>query len=207
MSSHPPAERFPSAPMIILVVDLAGYAREFWSHPDSEMAAFADEYYRMAGEVVEQQGGKIIKFNGDGVLIIFPPDAASEAVAAAITMQRAITELAQDLQFEVRLGANIHFGEAIAAEFGTGSNRRYDILGRTVNQTFLLGRGPGIRLSERVYRKLPSDERSPWDKRKPPALYVLEDTGEPYGGLVGSPGQCPWPDLRGVRRHRTHRSE
>jgi len=183
--------------MIILVVDLSGYAREFRSHSDSEMAAFAQEYYRTAGEVVEEQGGKIIKFMGDAVLSTFSPDAASEAVAAAITLQRAITKLAIDLEFEVRLGANIHFGEAVAAEFGTGSNRRYDILGRAVNQTFLLGRGTGIRLSERVYRKLPSDERSPWDKRKPPALYVLEDAGEPY--VTGSRGSTKGPGQNAER--------
>ena len=180
MSSHPPAEQFPSAPMIVLLIDLSGYAREFRSHPDSEMAAFTHEYYRMAGEVIEEQGGKIIKFTGDAVLSIFPPEAASEAVAAAIAVQRSVTTLAQDLGFEVRPGANIHFGEAVATEFGTGSNRRYDIIGRTVNQTFLLGRGGGIRLSERVYRKLPSGERTPWDKRRLPAVYVLEDAGEPY---------------------------
>ena len=95
-------------------------------------------------------------------------------------MQRSVTTLAQDLGFEVRPEANIHFGEAVATEFGTGSNRRYDIIGRTVNQTFLLGRGGGIRLSERVYRKLPSGERTPWDKRRLPAVYVLKDAGEPY---------------------------
>ncbi len=95
----------------------------------------------------------------------------------------------QGLGFKVRLGANIHFGEAVATEFGIGSNRRYDILGRAVNQTFLLGRGTGIRLNERVYRKLPSDERAPWDKRKPPALYVLKDSGEPYGAFGKSPAE------------------
>lgn len=176
----PTAAQFPSAPTIILFADLAGYARGFLSHPDSEMAAFTHRYYRMAGEVIEEQGGRIIKFLGDGVLSIFPPAAASETVSAAITMQRAIADLALEIGLEVRLGANIHFGEAVATEFGTGSSRRYDVIGRTVNQTFLLGRGGGIRLSERMYRKLPSSERSPWDKRKLPAVYVLEEAGEPY---------------------------
>jgi class 3 adenylate cyclase len=106
--------------MIILVVDLSGYAQEFRSHSDSEMAAFAQEYYRTAGEVVEEQGGTIIKFMGDAVLSTFPPDAASEAVAAAITLQRVITKLATDLDFEVRLGANIYFSEAVAAELARG---------------------------------------------------------------------------------------
>ncbi len=35
-------------------------------------------------------------------------------------------------------------------------------------------------MSERVYRKVPSGERTPWDKRRLPAVYVLEDAGEPY---------------------------
>ena len=123
------------------------------------------------------------------MLSIFPPDAASEAVAAANVMQRAIADLTLDIGLDFRLGANVHFGKVIAKEFGTGSSRRYDVIGRAVNQTFLLGRGTGIRLSERVYRKLPSSERSPWDKRKPPAVYVLEDSGEPYAGLGKSPAQ------------------
>ena len=191
MSSHPPAEQFPPAPMIVLVVDLAGFAREFRSNSDSEMAAFTHEYYRIAGDVIEEQGGKIIKFIGDAVLSIFPPDAASETVSAAIMMQRSVTKLAQDLGFEVGLGANIHFGEAVATEFGTGSNRRFDVIGRTINQTFLLGRGSGIRLSERLYRKLPSGERSPWDKRKLPAVYILEEAGEPY--VTGSEDSTKGP--------------
>jgi len=187
MTSRPTTPRFTSSPMIILVVDLSGFAGKFRSHSDSEMAAFIDRYYRLAGEVIEEHGGKIIKCMGDGVLSIFPADAASETVAAATTMQRAVAELSLDAGLDCKLGANIHFGEAIAAEFGTGPSRRFDVIGRTVNQTFLLGRGTGIRLSERMYRKLPSDERAPWDKRKPPAVYVLGDSAEPYTALGKSP--------------------
>lgn len=117
------------------------------------MAAFTDRFYGMASEVIEEQGGRVIKFMGDGVLSIFPPAAASETVAAAITMQRTVANLARDIGLEVRLGANIHFGDVIATEFGTGSSRRYDIIGRTVNQTFLLGRGGCLRESLAVARK------------------------------------------------------
>lgn len=40
--------------------------------------------------------------------------------------------------------------------------------------TFTLGSGPGIQVSERVYRKLPREVRGGWQKRKPPVTYVLE---------------------------------
>jgi class 3 adenylate cyclase len=71
-------------------------------------------------------------------------------------------------------GLSVHMGPAVEAELGTGSSRRSDVIGRTVNQTFLMGRGSGIRISEPVYRKLPSGERAPWSKNRPPAVYVVD---------------------------------
>lgn len=64
-------------------------------------------------------------------------------------------------------------GDSMLAEFGHGSSRRRDVIGRTVNQTFMLGRGPGIRISERVFRTLPAAQRPPWYSNKPPAVYTL----------------------------------
>ncbi len=110
-------------------------------------------------------------------------------MSTAVAMRQAAAHLAEDVGLDFSLGANIHFGEVIATELGTGPGRRYDVVGRTVNQTFLLGRGGGIRLSERVYRTLPSGERSPWEKRKPPAVYVLGESGEPYEALGKSPSE------------------
>jgi hypothetical protein len=56
-----------------------------------------------------------------------------------------------------------------------------------VNQTFLLGRGSGIRISEAVYRRLPNDARSPWSKHKPPSIYYLRSPGI-LEGLGKDPG-------------------
>jgi hypothetical protein len=49
------------------------------------------------------------------------------------------------------------------------------VLGAGVNHVFRMGSGPGIRVSEPVYRKLPSDERAPWTKRQAPATYTFTD--------------------------------
>ena len=189
MPSHPSTAEFTSASMIILVADLSGFARQFSSHSDSEMVAFLDRFYSMAQAVVDDHGGQVIKFMGDAILCAFPPEAASEAVSAAATMGRAVEEMVEASGMGISFGANIHLGDVIGAELGSGASRRFDVIGRTVNQAFLLGRGGGIRLSERVYRKLPSAERAPWQKRKPPALYVLADSGEPYTGLGKTPNQ------------------
>jgi hypothetical protein len=47
-------------------------------------------------------------------------------------------------------------------------------MGAGVIHVFRMGAGPGVRISEPVYRKLPSGERTPWRKNQPPATYTLE---------------------------------
>jgi class 3 adenylate cyclase len=146
------------------------------------MADFLHGYYSVAEDAVGSSGGRIVKFIGDAVLAVFPDSAAAGAVSAAVSMRRDVERLGQQAGFPVRLGVSVHMGTAVETELGKGSSRRPDVIGRTVNQTFLLGRGPGIRISEPVYRKLPSGERTPWSKHKPPAVYVLEEGGDVLGG-------------------------
>ena len=187
MSSRPSPADFSATPIAVLVADLTGYAKGFGTHSDAQMAAFLDRYYRMADDLIGEHGGTVIKFMGDAVLATFPPDAVPGAVAAALAMERASSALAADVGLDCRLGVNIHVGEAVAGELGGGAARRHDVVGRTVNQTFLLGRGEGIRMSERAYRRLPSGDRTPWEKRKPPAVYVLGASEEPYRAMGQGP--------------------
>jgi hypothetical protein len=61
----------------------------------------------------------------------------------------------------------------VAGEFGPPGARQYDIIGAGVIHLFRMGSGAGIRVSEPVYRQLPSDDRRPWRKHQPPATYTL----------------------------------
>ena len=180
MASRTSPEDFSSTKLVVLVADLSGYHRCFHKRTDEEMTAFLDRWFTMAEAVITDAGGRIIKFLGDAVLATFKPEDAAKAVAATVTMQAISKSIWSEYGLEMKLGANLHVGPVVAAELGSGSSRRFDIIGRVVNQTFMLGRGQGIRLSERMYRLLPSGERSPWDKRKPPAVYVLGESDEPY---------------------------
>ena len=182
MDPHSASQQFPSFPFVFLVADLSGYARSFRHRTDEEMADFLDQYYGMAESVISDADGKIIKFMGDSVLARFVPERVPEAVAAAVTLSTRVEKLATEAGLTLSLGANLHLGTAVETELGQGSSRRVDVVGRSVNQAFLLGRGPGIRISEAVYRKLPSGERTPWEKNRPPAVYVLASGREPYEG-------------------------
>jgi class 3 adenylate cyclase len=97
-------------------------------------------------------------------------------------------ELADRHQLRLSLGANLHLAVIVEGHFGAGASRRIDIIGRGVNQAFLLGRGPGIRISEPVYRQLPNEARSAWNKHKPPAIYHLTPTSD---GVLHGVGNDP----------------
>lgn len=173
MASPTPHDRFPPTALEILVVDLTGYAGGFRTRSDAETASFLQAYYRLVDEHVGGRGGRVVKFIGDAVLAVFPPDEVPAAVDAVVALERAVRALARQEGLDCRMGANLNVGDVIAADFGVGEARRPDVVGRVVNQTSLLGRGEGIRLGERAYRTLPSDHRTPRKKRKGPVVYEL----------------------------------
>ncbi len=178
-------ERFAPAKRVIVVIDLANFTRAFHERGDAAIAAFLDEYYSLCERASASGIGRIIKFLGDGCLALFPAERASAALGAVLAVERGLEELKREQGWPFVLGANLHLAEVVEAELGSGPSRRLDAIGRGVNQTFLLGRGPGIRISEPVYRSLPSGERSPWTKHKPPAVYSLSNPGELLAGGGG----------------------
>ena len=182
MAPHSAPRQFSSSPFVFFVGDLSGYARAFRTRRDEDMAEFLDQYYALAESVIPDAGGKIIKFMGDSILARFVPEKAAQAVAAAVSLATRVERLAANEGLPMSFGANLHLGVAVEAELGEGSSRRLDVVGRAVNQTFLLGKGLGIRISEAVYRKLPSGERTPWEKNRPPAVYVLASGHPPFEG-------------------------
>ena len=180
-------QNFVPAKQLIMVIDLAGYTKAAQSAGDAKIVLFLQDYYAACEEVLSEKGGAVIKFMGDACLAVFPPDRASFAVEGLLQMQRTIKEITERHELAIVLGANLHLASAIEVEFGVGAGKRKDIIGRGVNQTFLLGRGPGIRISEPVYRALPSSMRSPWEKHKPPAVYHLGPSAGILEGLRKSP--------------------
>jgi class 3 adenylate cyclase len=168
---------------IIVLVDLAGYAKAFQTEGDEKIVAFLQEFYAACEKVVTRRSGTIIKFIGDACLAVFNTDQAKNAVAAVLELQVRVHALAKDRKVDLALGASLHVAPVIEGVFGIGSSKRRDILGRGVNQTFLLGRGTGIRISEAFYRALPKSAKASWDKHEPPAVYHLSAPDGIYEGL------------------------
>jgi len=88
-----------------------------------------NRYFAAMGQAVEQAGGHVDKFIGDGVMALFGTDdrtdtgaACRQAIEAARGMSLALEALNKtlmhDLERPLRIGIGIHVGPAIVGEMG-----------------------------------------------------------------------------------------
>ena len=108
-------------------------------------AAFIDmlnHYFGEMIEIVNAWQGNILSFVGDAVVAVFGAprpneEAARDAVACAVAMQRRMTAVnqwnTQQGYPDLGMGIGIHTGEAILGTIGSETRAKYDMIGRNVN--------------------------------------------------------------------------
>jgi adenylate cyclase len=160
---------------VLLLADLAGFTRAVAPLRGLQFAELVDDFYRLAADVVQAHGGTIVKFVGDGCLAVFDEENAVAAVSCAQALRPPVRELGERHGVALDLGANVHLSTVVEGRFGAGPSAANDVVGAGVIHAFRMGAGPGIRISETVYRKQPNDARGPWRKHQPPATYTLSD--------------------------------
>lgn len=161
MSFNDSADRRP-ADLVLVLADLAGYAKAAADHDDAIMARLIDQYYGKCVEALGGRNGRVVKFMGDACHAVFAGDAGSDAVDAVLRLRRATAVLAERYDLALQLGANVHRGVVVEGQYGPEGYAQYDVIGVAMNETAMMGRGPGVRISEPVYRQLVGPAREPW---------------------------------------------
>jgi class 3 adenylate cyclase len=154
----------------MVMVDLAGFTKAIAPLSSMQLAQLVDHFYRLMADTIAASGGRVVKFVGDGCLAVFDEEAVAEAVRFVHDVVEPVRALGQRHGVALDVGANVHLSVVVEGEYG---GRATDIVGAGVVHVFRMGAGPGIRISEPVYRKLPNDQRGPWKKHQPPATYTL----------------------------------
>ncbi len=112
------------------------------SHLSEEAAtALVNQYYDCIVPPIDERGGEVLKFMGDGILAIFRAgedgdiEACMRAFAAAraglLKVARHNQESEAAMHFEV--GIALHFGNAAYGNVGSGARLDYTVIGRDVN--------------------------------------------------------------------------
>jgi adenylate cyclase len=143
-------------PISVLFADVRGSTALAERTSASEFRGLIQAYYRSAAVAIDENGGIIDKFLGDGVMALFIPFISGEAHASrAILAGRAIlAAIERDGLAEKGLlvGAGVHTGEAFVGVVGGAEKIDFTALGDTVNIAARLGNlaGPGELLVSRA---------------------------------------------------------
>jgi len=122
----------------VMFVDIRGFTAAARDRAPAEVVARLDAVFAILVEIVDRHQGIVNKFLGDGFLAMFgapidDPAAASNAIAAAQDMLRAIEASNPDSSWPLRIGIGLHIGEAVTGTVGSPRRKEYTVIGDTVN--------------------------------------------------------------------------
>ena len=110
------------------------------SHLSEEAAtALVNDYYDCIVPPIDERGGEVLKFMGDGILAIFRAgeDSGSEACLRAFAAARAgllrVARHNEESNICFGVGIALHFGNAAFGNVGSGARLDYTVIGRDVN--------------------------------------------------------------------------
>lgn len=157
-------------PLVVIFLDLKGFAAQAARISDAELAAHIETYYQRVTRAVSAAGGHVIKFIGDGALVVFHRAATDAAVQAMLELKRDIDAWLDELGWPCALLAKIHVGDVIVGPFGG----HLDVIGREVNAAAMLD-STGVALSVPAFRALGAELRTHFRKHTPPVTYIRHD--------------------------------
>ncbi|MFQ5773992.1 MAG: adenylate/guanylate cyclase domain-containing protein [Kiloniellaceae bacterium] len=126
----------------VLFADLRDFTALAENRLPFDVVFVLNRYFAAMGMAVEESGGRVDKFVGDGVMALFGTEQGVEAgcrdaIRAARRMAERLIEingaLAHELERPLRIGIGIHSGSAIVGEMGYGRATSVTVIGDVVN--------------------------------------------------------------------------
>jgi adenylate cyclase len=164
----------PEVPLLVAFVDLTRFGVQSQRVRDSELAETLDAYYERVAVTVEAVGGRVVKYIGDGALVVFGEDTVDRGVQALLELKEAVDALMDARGWECRLVVKAHFGQAVAGPFGAASDKRFDVIGKAVSTAAMLD-STGVTLSVEAFRKLGPALRRRFKKHTASITYIRQE--------------------------------
>jgi adenylate cyclase len=126
----------------VLFCDIRNFTARTETRLPFDIVFLLNRYFAVVGRAVEEAGGRMDKFIGDGAMALFgvsgdPELAGRQALEAATKIMVGIEELnrklADELSTPLRIAIGIHTGPAVVGTLGYGTVRNLTAIGDTVN--------------------------------------------------------------------------
>lgn len=152
---------------VICNFDLSGFTGLSERIPGNQMIALLNDYFAVAVAVIQEHGGHVLKFMGDGILAIFDLGSIAEDAAAALDcasdLRQRMAALIALREADGRIATGftlaLHAGEVLYGNIGAENRLDFTVIGAAVNQTARIGElhksvGQNFIVSEDVRRAI-----------------------------------------------------
>jgi adenylate cyclase len=182
-----------SQTITILFADIRGFTRISEHAPPEKIVSLLNRYFSAMTDIIFAHGGTLDKYLGDGLMALFgapttTPEDASNALNAAVAMQRRILGINQELReeglSEIGVGMGLHTGEVIVGYIGSERRSEYTAIGDTVNTSSRLesnARGGEILVSDATakaahsrYKLQPREPITVKNREQPVVLWEVD---------------------------------
>lgn len=155
----------------VLFVDIIGSTGFAEQHPPDVVIGLLNEFFSAVVTTVEQGGGWVNKFDGDGLLCAWgaledDPDHATHALATARALRTALQVL-RARHPELDAGIGVSSGPVVSGNLGARSRFEYTVIGDPVNEAGRLtdlakGEPARVLAGGRSVKAAASAERAHW---------------------------------------------
>ena len=126
----------------ILFADLRAFTKMSEKKLPFDIVFILNQYFKLMGQIIENNGGYLDKFIGDGTMALFgieegPKAGSRNAINAATKMNDELKKLNEslinDLPFPLKMGIGIHTGNVIIGKMGYKHAKNLTAVGDAVN--------------------------------------------------------------------------
>lgn len=125
----------------VLFSDIRGFTALAEALPPYDVIFLLNRYFHRVGQIIQQHGGYIDNYMGDGFMALFGMETganeAVSAVQAGLEMLEAVQELNPFVQAnygrQLEIGVGLHCGTVVVGSVGVGDRRRTTAIGDAVN--------------------------------------------------------------------------
>ncbi len=119
----------------VVAVDLTSSTAMKELQPEATWISTYGWFFDLAKQSAQKFGGVIVKYLGDGVMIVFGEDDAADAINCAIAIQEGIEEARDDRLVECQCSIGIAYGMVVEFETAEGAK---DYIGSVADKAFRL---------------------------------------------------------------------
>ncbi|MBI4213470.1 MAG: adenylate/guanylate cyclase domain-containing protein [Chloroflexi bacterium] len=159
------------AKVLIGVTDCVRWFQNAQGRESAEVFALLDEMYHIIDQAVEAAGGLVVKYIGDGALVVFPEEQADPGIMALLSLKREIDAWLRERGWDSGLNVNLHFGKLTMGKMGSVAG--LDVIGEAVNVCARLPH-QGVTLTPQAFRRLSPEHRRLFHRHAPPITYHPE---------------------------------